>query len=65
MRLDAVKVVSALKEKDMRQKDLIHKTGISRNTISAICNRKSCSEATAQKIAEALDMDLSELKETV
>ena len=63
MRLNVAKVAAVLKERDMRQKDLVHRTGISRNTISAVCNRKSCSEDTARKIAEALDVTMDELVE--
>ena len=63
MRLDAVKMVAAMKERNLRQKDLIYRTGISRNTISAVCNRKSCSEDTARKIAEALGVTVDDLIE--
>lgn len=63
MRLDVVKMAAVMKERDLRQKDLVHKTGISRNTVSAVCNRKSCSEDTARKIAEALDVTMDELVE--
>ena len=64
MRLDVVKMAAVMKERDLRQKDLVHKTGISRNTISAVLNRKSCSEDTAQKIAEALGLKIEELVST-
>lgn len=63
MRLNVAKVAAVLKKRDMRQKDLVHRTGISRNTISAVCNRKSCSEDTARKIAAALDVTMDELVE--
>ena len=35
--------------------------GLSRATVSSICNGKSCSEETAQKIARSLDVPLKEL----
>ena len=64
MRIDATKVVAVMKEKDIRQKDLVFRSGLSRNTVSAICNRKSCSEDTAQKIAAALGVTVDDLIET-
>ena len=64
MRLNVVKLAAVMKELDLRQKDLVHRTGISRNTVSAICNRKSCSKDTAAKIAEALGIPLGDLIET-
>lgn len=47
----------------MEQKDLAKQSGISRATINAICNGKSCSPDTARKIAEALDVDLQDICE--
>lgn len=47
----------------MEQKDLAERSGISRATINAICNGKSCSLDTACKIAEALDVDLQDICE--
>ena len=37
-------------------------TGLSRNTVNAVCNGKSCSKATAEKIAAALGIELSEIE---
>lgn len=39
-------------------------TGISKATISAVRNGKSCSRATAEKIAKALKMSVTELIES-
>lgn len=39
-------------------------TGISKATISAVRNGKSCSMATAEKIAQALKMSVTELIES-
>jgi putative transcriptional regulator len=61
MRLNRISVISLLAEKDMQRKDLAEKTGISRNTISAVCNGKSCSAATAQKISRALGVDVESI----
>lgn len=64
MRLNIVSVVSILKQKDMKQKVLAEKTGLTQTTISMICNGKSCSEETARKIATALGVTVDELTET-
>lgn len=61
MRLDMVKVVATMKEKGMRQKDIMERSGLSRNTISAICNGKSCTDDTAKKLAEAFGVKVEEL----
>ena len=63
MRLNVVKLAAVMKEKDLRQKDIVHRTGISRNTVSAKKKKKSCSEDTAVKIAEALGIALGDLIE--
>lgn len=62
MRLDMVKIVAIMKEKGMRQKDLMEKSGLSRNTISAICNGKSCTDDTAKRISEAFGVKVETLK---
>ena len=64
MRIDRVKVVCLLISQDLRKKDLAEKTELNRNTISAVCSGKSCSEDTARKIAEALGVTVDDLIET-
>jgi putative transcriptional regulator len=63
MRIDRIKLVCELARRDMRVKDLAEKAGITRNTVTAIKNGKSCSVATATAIAQALGVTLDELKE--
>lgn len=64
MRLNAVKIVSLLKMRDMRQKTLVEESGLCQSTVSMICNGKSCSRESARKIAEALGVTVDDLIET-
>ena len=61
MKINGFLVREALYNKNMQQQELAKITGISRNTISAICHGKSCSRTTAEKIAAALNIDIEEL----
>lgn len=63
MRISGVLIKHALIDRGMKQKDLAEKTGISKSTISMICNGKSCTEDTARKIAEALGVTVDDLIE--
>ncbi len=61
MRLDEKRLrIEALKQ-GVSQVDLMHKTGISRATLSKVYNGGSCSLNTAFKICKALNIDLDEL----
>lgn len=60
MRIDRIKLVTALATADMSIKQLSTLTGISRNTITAIKSGKSCSEKTAKKLISVLGEDLLE-----
>ena len=63
MRIDRIKLVTELMRQDMTQKELAQQVGISRVTINSIKNGRSCSDAVAFKIAEALGVDISKLLE--
>ena len=63
MRLDRIKLKTALLQADMNQKELAEKTGLTRNTINAVCGGKGCTEDTALKIAAGLGVNLSDLAE--
>ena len=64
MRLDRIKLKTALLQADMKQYELAEKTGLTRNTINAVCGGKGCTEDTANKIAAGLGVELSELVES-
>lgn len=63
MRISGVLIKHSLIDRGMKQKDLAEKTELNRNTISAVCSGKSCSEGTARKIAEALGVTVDDLIE--
>ena len=50
-----------LHRRRMSQGELAEASGVSRATINVICNGKSCKRSTAEKIATALDIELSEI----
>lgn len=50
-------------EKDMLQKDLAEKAGMSRDNLSTIINGKNCQARTAFKIAKVLNCDVTEILE--
>lgn len=54
MRINRVEFAAALAREDMNIKQLSQLTGISRNTITAIKSGKTCSKATAEKLAACL-----------
>lgn len=63
MRIDRVKLVTELARRDMNQRQLSELSGVSRTTINYIKGGKCCSEETAQKIADALNIDLKKILE--
>lgn len=63
MRIDRVKLVSELTRQDMTQKELAEKAGVSRATINYIKAGKSCSDKSAIKIANALNVPIETLLE--
>lgn len=63
MRIDRVKFVSAITRSDISIMQLSAMAGVSRGTLSAIKSGKSCSDQTAMRIAEALGIQVNDLKE--
>lgn len=61
MRIDRVKLVCEMMRQDMTQKKLAELAGVSRATIGYIKAGKSCSDEVGNKIAKALDVNLTEL----
>ncbi len=60
MRIDRVKFAAALAQADINVLQLAERTKLSRATISSIKNGKTCSKATALKLAEVLDDSIIE-----
>lgn len=63
MRINNIKLVTEMMKRSMKQKDLAEKAGISRTTVGYIKCGKSCSGETADRIAKALGVDVTELLE--
>lgn len=63
MRIDRVKLKVELAKREMRQSELARLSGVSKGTITGIANGRSCSVATAEKLADALKMPLEKLIE--
>lgn len=61
MNLNELKIREMLFIKRTSQTELAKRSGVSRVTVSAVCNGKSCNDATAQRIAHALGVDLTEI----
>lgn len=64
MRIDRVKFAAALAANDLNGKMLSEVTGLSRGTITAVKNGKSCSEQTAKKLVAVLGCEILEVKNT-
>lgn len=61
--LDEGKIRSLLFEKRMTQTSLAKKMDLSRQYLSTVINRGSCRLDTANKLAQALDVETSEIVE--
>lgn len=53
-------IKQCLLDKEMSQKDLAVKLGMSETSMSQLAAQKSCTAATLQKLADAFDMKVSE-----
>ena len=58
MRIDRVKFAAALARADLTVKQVAELSGVSRVTVSSIKTGKSCSQATADKLARVLGRDI-------
>lgn len=63
MRIDRIKLVAELARQDMTQKRLSELAGVSRATINYIKGGKSCSDEVGQKIAKALNCNVTDILE--
>lgn len=63
MRLDRKKIVLLMMDANINTKELAKRANVSRATVSAIKNGRSCSEDTAIKIATALKVDIRKILE--
>lgn len=63
IRIDRIKFVTELERRNMTQTRLAELSGISKATISYIKCGKSCSNEVGQKIAKALNVDVTKILE--
>jgi len=63
MRIDNIKLGVLLVKRNLNYMGLVKEAKVSKATISAIKNGKSCSFLTAVKIAEALGVEVTDLLE--
>lgn len=63
MRIDRVKLTTALASKGLKVYELAEISGLSRGTITAVKNGKSCSTETAEKLAKGLGTNVEWLLE--
>lgn len=63
MRLDRFKLTTLMMQKELTQKELAEKAGISRSTVNYIKSGKSCSVAVGNAIAKTLGVDVTEILE--
>lgn len=63
MRLNRKVLACAMIDREINQKELSKLSNVSRITVSAIANGKSCTYETGVKIANALNMKLDDLLE--
>lgn len=63
MRIDRAALAAELAKRDANYARLAEITGVSKNTIYAIKGGKTCDVTTAQKIADALGVELETISE--
>jgi len=61
MRIDRIKFAAELARADINIKMLAERAGVSRVTITSVRSGKSCSDATAEKLAIGLGVPVSAL----
>lgn len=63
MKINRIKLIVLMTEKNMSVQELAGKAGITRGTLSAIRTGKTCYAKTAKALADALNVSLEELLE--
>lgn len=58
LRIDRVAFAAAMAKRDINCKKLVELSGVSRVTVTAVKNGKSCSERTAEKLATVLGHEI-------
>lgn len=61
MKIDSIKIKLMMAEQELRQIELAEKVGMSRQNLSTILTRGTCSAVNAGRIAKALGVDVREI----
>lgn len=61
MRIDTMKINLFLASQDLTKTEFATRSGVSRQSITAILGRGSCEPKTAGKLAKALGIDVQEI----
>ena len=61
MRIDRVKLIAEMAQRDMKVQELADKATVSRSTVTALRGGKSCNENSIRRVAQALDVPLEAL----
>ena len=61
MRINRIKLIAAMAERDITAIELAKKAGVSRSTLTAARTGKSCAYNTIYRIARALGIEVSSL----
>ncbi|HIZ82823.1 MAG TPA: helix-turn-helix transcriptional regulator [Firmicutes bacterium] len=62
MRIDRVKLIAEMARQDMTVQNLAEKSGLSRVTITGVRSGKTCSDKTANKLAQGLGVSIETLR---
>lgn len=65
MRLDVMKIIRLLAEQGLTKSELATRSGVSRQNISTIIGRGTCSPKTAGKLAAGLGISVAEIMKEV
>lgn len=63
MRVNRIKLIALMAEKEIKTGELANSSGLARATISAVKGGKTCTFDTAVKIAKALNVPVTDLIE--
>lgn len=58
VRIDRVSMIAEMARKDINCNRLVELSGVSRGTVTAVRNGKSCSKQTAERLAAILGRDI-------
>lgn len=65
MRLDVMKIIRLLAEQGLTKSELAARSGVSRQNVSTIIGRGTCSPKTAGKLAAGLGISVAEIMKEV